>query len=221
MATHNALVMASLVVLGAGCDSADKPKAAAPSAAEDRAAGEIVIDPVKVKSKKRSGIEPAQLDLDATATLIRGNRVKSGKELEAALNGEQLSRVDVDHDGKRDRLWVVEVVAGDHRIFDIRAVPSSQASAKPHEVAEVVATIELVPDGDLVEVTVEYDDIVIIDEPPVITFETPIVADTFWHWALVIDRPIFVGVAYVVIEERVRQGKYKHKKHKKHKKRRK
>jgi hypothetical protein len=217
------IVMASLVVLfTTACESANDKTPPSASAAEGRAAGEIVIDTNEVKGKTKAkrggGIDPAQLDIEATAALVRRNRVKNGKELEAALNEEQLGRVDVDGDGKRDRLWVVEVVDGEQRTFEVRAVPSSKKSARPQDVAVVVETIEVVPEGDLVEVTVEYGDVVVVDEPPVITFEMPLVADTFCHWVVVIDRPIFIGVAYVIIEERVHHGKYKHKKHKKHRK---
>jgi len=163
-------------------------------------------------------VKREQVDLEGTAALIRDGRVEDGKQLEVEINANQRNRVDVDGDGRRDRLQVVEHRDGDTRRFDVRAIPSSKRKAKPDEVAVVVETIDVARRGDTAHVTARYSDVVIVDDPVVIAFDVPVVVDTFGYWVLVVDRPVFVGVPYVVIDTYDVHMKGKHKKFKKQKK---
>jgi hypothetical protein len=177
--------------------------------AEDVAV-EVVGGPA---SEGAAGTVPSSdFDLQATAALVRDGRVKDGAALELAVNGTR-HHVDVDHDGKRDRLQVVEARDGDERTFTIRAIPTSKRRSDPDDVAVPIATIEVVAAGSVAHVTVAYAPIVVIASPVVITFDAPVAIDTFCYWVLVVDRPIFIGVAYVIIEDHVEH--HKHKKHKK------
>jgi hypothetical protein len=177
------LLIAALV---AGCESASDE--AAPAAEGVRASAAV------------AEVAPP-LDLEATAALIRDHRVKDASELEVQLNGSG-HQVDVDRDGKRDRLQVVEIREDDTRRFEVRALPGKQRATVP------IATIELVRVDDTAEVTLRY-----ADAPILITFELPLVVDTFCYWVFVVERPVFVGVGYVIVYDRPT-----HKKYKKHKK---
>jgi hypothetical protein len=169
---------------------------------------------VRVETESKRTIAAADFDLQGTASLVRDGDVKDGKTLEAAVNRNPRNRVDVDGDGKRDRLQVVEARDGDTRRFDVRAIPSSKSRQKPDSVAKPVAIVEVEPRGPRAHVTVEYAPIVVVETPVVIELDLDIVVGSFCHWVLVIDRPIFVGVAHVVMHEHHKHKKHKHKKYK-------
>lgn len=157
----------------------------------------------------------ADFDLAGAADLIRDERVKDGASFERAINAKGKNRVDVDGDGKRDRLQVVERRDANARELEIRALPSGRRDTEPDTVAVPIASVSIIPVGEIARVSARYADVVVIEEPPVIAFNAPIITGTFCHWVLVIERPIFVGATYVVVHH------YKHRKHKKHRKHRK
>ncbi len=201
------VVIAIAALALAACESeGDMPATAAAGA----------VPPAKVSVEvPKTAVRPEHFDLAGTADLVRDNRVKNGAELEVQLNKNTRNRVDVDADGKRDRLQVVEVRTGAARTLEVRAVPSSQRGAAAAQAAVPVAVVELAPAGDRAHVTVGYADVVVVDEPVVVTFDAPIVVGGFCHWVLVVERPIFIGVAVVVVPARSEHSK--HKKHKQHK----
>jgi hypothetical protein len=195
----------TLVAALAACESAP-PTSAAEAQAEAPAAS----------APPRSAAGPAaRIDLDATGASIRDGKVKNAKELETAINRQPGNRVDVDGDGRPDQLQVVEDPRAKRRRFHVRALPSSKKQSKPDEVAVPVASMELEPLAEQARVTLRH----VGDEVGVVAFEAPIVVDTFCHWVLVVERPIFIGAAYVVVHEVVHRAHHKHKKfkHGKHK----
>jgi len=156
-------------------------------------------------------VEAAAFDLEGSAALIRDNRVQNGKELEQALNRSPQNRIDLDKDGRRDQLQVVEERSGDRRTFQVRVIPSSARRRPAQEVAVPVAIIEVAPQGGIAKVTVRYAPGVLGTDLHVIRFDVTIVVGTFCHWVLVVERPVFIGVAYVVVHEHYKQ---KHRKYK-------
>lgn len=196
---RHSLIALTFVLIVTGCESG-----ASSSSAEG--AGDPAVAPAPAAT--------ARIDLDAAGASIKGGKVKNASELEASLNRQPGQRVDVDADGKPDQLQVVEDPQAKRRRFRVRALPSSKKSASPDAVAVPVATIDVEPVGSEARVTLRP----INDDVAVVTFQAPVVVGTFCHWVLVVERPVFVGAAYVVVHEvHVEHAKFKHKKHK-HKK---
>jgi hypothetical protein len=184
------------------CESKRKPPDARASA-------------LKVGEQK---IPAAELDLEGSAAAIREGRVKDGAELERELNRPERSRIDVDHDGKRDPLQVVEHREGDRRVLDVRAIPSSRSKQRPAEVAVPVATILVEPTDGQARVSLRYAETVLVANPVPIVFLTALDPGSFGYWVLLVDRPIFVGSYDVdVVVVRPAPVHVKFKKHKKHK----
>jgi len=148
-------------------------------------------------------VTSGDLDLPGTAALVRDGRVQNTEELQRALNGPTAHRIDIDRDGQRDRLQVVERRDGKRRILDIRAVPSSLRGRRAVQAATPIASFEFDPEGIEARVTARYADIV-VDRPTPITFVTPLVVGTFAYWLILVDHPVVVEVEHV---------HYKHKKH--------
>lgn len=204
---RTSILLASFAMfLGAGCESEWRPtKRGAP--------GRVHVEVPDLDD----AVHDDHFDLQGTAALVRDGRVKDGKGLESEVNRNARNRVDIDGDGKRDRLQVVEARDGDRRRFDIRAVPSSKPRNTAAELAKPVAIVEVTPRDARAHVRVAYAPIVIVDSPVVIDFDVDIAVGSFCHWVLVVERPIFVGVAYVVIHRSHHHYKHKKHKHKKHK----
>jgi hypothetical protein len=204
------MMIAAAVVMVGGCETSDD---------EVARSARVPIGPGR--PNVGATVPAEQLDLRGTAALIENGDVKDGTQLETRINRDTDNRVDVDRDGKRDRLQVVERPApGDGRTFEVRAIPSSRAKADADEVGVAVARIEVERAPEVAHVTVAYTDAVVVIDPVVIRFDAPIVVGSFCHWVLVVDRPLFIGIAYVVVVE-PRHVDFKHKKHKhkhKHKK---
>jgi hypothetical protein len=205
------LVMSALTA----CES--DPHGAAPQTSAGKKPIEVQVE--GTPTVKGSGaVKQRDFDLEGTAALVRDSRVKDGKGLEAAINKNPKNRVDVDRDGKKDRLQVVEVRDENERTLEIRAIPSSKGRRAKKDDGVDIAEIEFVTVGEKARVTAEYAPIVVVESPVHIVFESPLVVESFCYWVLVIDRPIFIGVPYVIVEVHETHGKHKHKKHKKHKK---
>lgn len=156
--------------------------------------GSVRVETGVVSRPFHAPVTQDQLDLQGTADLIRHGRVRDGKMLEATVNWNRQNRVDLDRDGKRDRIQVVEVRQGNTRLFELRAVPSSAPKREAPEAATVVAIVDFRRDDAVATVSVRYADVVVVLRPVVITFELAIVPGTFCYWVF-LDRPIFIGVA--------------------------
>ena len=169
--------------------------------------------------KAGEGLPAADFDLEGSAALIRDGKVKNGAELERQLNRAERSRVDLDRDGKRDPIQVVEKRDGKRRTLEVRAIPSSKRKERADAVAVPVAVILIEPDEGQAKVTVRHAETVFIENPRPIVFVTPVAVGSFCYWLLVLDRPVFVGTYYIDVHV-IRYEHVKYKKHKKHKKHR-
>jgi hypothetical protein len=135
----------------------------------------------------KAPITAADVDLQGTVNFVKDARAKNAAELEGKLNGPDGPRVDIDHDGKRDTLRVVEKKAGKKRTLEIRAIPSAQPTIDPL----IVAYVDLQPDADGkdVDVVARWAEIV-VDPPPPITVVVLPVEGTFVYAIIVIDAPV-------------------------------
>lgn len=84
----------------------------------------------------------SRIDLEAVVARVSSGEVSSAAELEAELDADAVARVDLDADGKRDELRIVERRVDKGAVFEIRAVPSSKVDVEV-EAAPVVAQVEL------------------------------------------------------------------------------
>lgn len=189
--THRVMMFALLLAIAA-CD--DEP----------------VSGGVAAGATGEAQIKAADFDLAASAALIRDGKVKDGESFQKAINRPERTRIDLDKDGKRDHLQVIEHRDGPKRTLEVRAIPSSKRKQEPDKVAVPVAMLEFEPAGSDARVSARYVDSVIGAGGMTITFVVPVVVGTFCHWVLIIERPIFVGVVVVVHVHH--KHKHKHKK---------
>lgn len=188
--------------------------------------------PAKVEANAdiKATIKPEALDLESINFLVKKGKVKNAAELEKKINNpkEKLNTVDVDGDGKIDKIQVVEVQKpNDVKVFELHVIPSKTKS-KDDEV--IVAYINFVPDPatQKLVVTATYAPIVIGYETIVYDYYVPIevkggaivVVDNspFYGWLFTVSRPAFVGVFVytapappVIIIEHGWHHKHKHK----------
>jgi hypothetical protein len=152
-------------------------------------------------------IAAANFDLPSTAALVRDGRVRDAADLQRRLNRGNAPYIDLDRDGRRDPLRVIERREGRRRTLEIRAVPSSVRGASA-DVGTPIAYLDFVPEDNRVEVVARYADIV-VDRPAPITFVITPVPGTIAYWLVVVDRPLYV--APVIFE--VEHTHFKHHKH--------
>lgn len=133
----------------------------------------------------KAPIRAADVDLQGTVNFVKGARAKNAVELETKLNGSDGPRIDIDHDGNRDAIRVVEHKTGKKRTLEIRAIPSSEPAVAPI----VVGYVDLQPDGNKVDIVARYAEI-IVDPPPAITVVVVPVPETFVYTLVVIDAPV-------------------------------
>ena len=161
---------------------------------------------VKLSADTKATIKPEALDLESINFLVKKGKVKNAAELEKKLNNpkEKLNTIDVDGDGKIDKLQVVEVQKPNNvKVFELHIIPS-KSKKKDDEV--VVAYINFVPDvaTQKLVVTATYAPIVIGYDTIVYDYHVPIevkggtivVVDNspFYGWLFTVSRPAFVGV---------------------------
>jgi uncharacterized cupredoxin-like copper-binding protein len=165
-------------------------------------------------------LKPEVLDLESVNYLVKKGKVKDAAQLEKQINNpkEKMHKIDLDGDGKLDKIQIVEVKKpNDEIVFELHVIPSK----KGKEAEVVVAYIDFVPDkasGQMVvkatyaPVVVGYDTIVYDYTVPIVVQNNVIVVQdgpAFFGWLYMV-RPAYVGV--VIIDAPVI---YKHKgKHK-------
>ncbi|HEY8377016.1 MAG TPA: hypothetical protein VIK91_11030 [Nannocystis sp.] len=160
---------------------------------------------VEVKAEVKAEISPENLDLEGITYLIKKGKVKNADELEKKINSpkEKINNIDIDGDGKVDKIQIVEVKKDDGTIiFELHAIPSK---SKDKDAYVVVAYISFVPDKttNVLVVKATYAPVVVGHETIVYDYTTPIVVknDTivvsggvaFYGW-LYKPRPAYVGV---------------------------
>jgi len=209
----------SLSLLGGGCDAAIVAQAndasAAPNvqaeAAVDANAVVVIADEkappvVKVDAAVDVQVKPETLDLESISFLVKKSKVKDAAELEKKINNpkEQLNNVDIDGDGKVDKIVIVEVKQDDGVIvFELRAIPSK---SRNKDAAVVTAYVNFTPDktSNVLVVKATYAPVVIGYETIVYDYTAPIVVKNdvivvvsgggFYGWLYAVHRPAFYGV---------------------------
>ena len=144
------LPLLSFALLVGGCDAAIQARQAQEAEAQANVAIEAktegvaeVKTPVKVEAKAdvevvakvdvEATIKPEALDLESITFLVKKGKVKDAKALEKKINTpkEKLSNIDIDGDGKIDKIVIVEVKKDDGTIiFELHAVPSKSPHAR-------------------------------------------------------------------------------------------
>lgn len=243
----------SLFLALAGCDAAivANQRAAAEAEAEaeadvavkTEAGGQVVaadddVEPgearVAANVEVKAELKADDLDLESVTYLIKKGKVKDADALEKKINNpkEQLNNLDVDGDGKVDKIQIVEVKDGDTIIFELHAIPSG---SKDKDAFVVVAYVNFTTDKttNVLIVKATYAPVVIGYETIVYDYTAPIVIKNetvvvvggggFYGW-LYAPRPAYVGVVVwdapsVVIHHDGcwPPGHCKHHKHKKYK----
>lgn len=161
----------------------------------------------EAKADVKVTVEPAAFDLESVSFLVKKGKVKDAKQLEAQINNpkEKINNVDIDSDGKVDKIQVVEIrnEADASIIFELRAIPSG---TKDKDAAVVIATINFVPDKVTKKLVVKcvYSPIVVGYDTIVFEYFVPIevkndvvvVVDSspFYGWAFTVSRPVYYGV---------------------------
>jgi hypothetical protein len=220
-ATKKLPILLSLgAVLTLGCDAAIVASAqgnAAPEAQADVLVevkdGEVaeVKAPkgdaaVKVDVEVKAEFKTEALDLESITFLVKKGKIKDAKALEKKINTpkEKLNDLDIDGDGKIDKIVIVEVKKDDGTIiFELHAVPSK---TKKKEDAIVVAYVNFVPDkttnvlvvkATYAPVFISYDTIVYDYTVPIVVKGDTIVVTGgvgFYGWLFTVHRPAYYGV---------------------------
>src|SRR5205085_1944010 len=116
----------------------------------------------------------------------------------------KINNVDIDGDGKVDKIQVVEIRGeGGVIVFELRAIPSK---SKDKDAAVLIATIDFTPDkvsqklvvkAVYAPIVIGYDTIVYDYVVPIeVKGETIVVVDSspFYGWMFTVSRPVYVGV---------------------------
>lgn len=218
------LPLLSFALLVGGCDAAIQARQAQEAEAQANVVVETKTEGVaelKAPAKAKADVEvvakvdvdveatikPEALDLESITFLVKKGKVKDAKQLEAQINNpkEKINNVDIDGDGKVDKIQVVEIrnEADGSIIFELRAIPSS---TKDKDAAVVIATLNFVPDKVTKKMVVKcvYSPIVVGYDTIVFEYFVPIevnndvivVVDSspFYGWAFTVSRPVYYGV---------------------------
>lgn len=212
----------SLLAALSGCDAAiiANQRAAAEAEAEAdvavkaEAGGEAVVAAEAKADKGDAKVEanvdvkvelkPDALDLETVTYLIKKGKVKDADALEKKINNpkEKLHSIDIDGDGKIDKIQIVEVKQGDVIVFELHAIPSK---TKDKDAFVIVGYINFTADKttNVLIVKATYAPIFIGYDTIVYDYTTPIVVKNdvvvvtggvgFYGW-LYKPRPVYVGV---------------------------
>lgn len=213
----------SLLVALAGCDAAivANQRAAAEAEAEAdvavkaEAGGEAIAaveakpaeagdTKVEAKVDVKVELKPDDLDLETITYLVKKGKVKDADALEKKINNpkEKIHSIDVDGDGKVDKIQIVEVKQGDTIIFELHAIPSS---TKDKDAFVIVGYINFTADKttNVLIVKATYAPVFVGYETIVYDYTAPIVVKNdvvvvtggvgFYGW-LYAPRPAYVGV---------------------------
>jgi len=156
------------------------------------------------------------VDLQAVVDVVASGEVESAAELETKLEADAIAHVDLDVDGKRDELRIVEKRVDTKTVFEIRAVPSSKAEIDI-ELAPPVATLEFEARADAgvavarasysasfaasahldASATVEHTFTgVSVEASGRMAVEAS--ANVFVGWAFRVGRPVYIAEVFVV-----------------------
>jgi len=160
----------------------------------------------KVQASTEATIKPEALDLESITFLVKKSKVKDAAALEKKINTpkEKLNNVDIDGDGKVDKIVIVETKQDDGVIvFELQAIPSK---TKDKDAAVVVAYVHFTPDktSNVLIVKATYAPVIIGYDTIVYDYTVPIVfkydviivsgGGGFYGWLYTVNRPAFYGV---------------------------
>lgn len=213
--------------------AAGKAESEAVAVAADAEVAEVAENagaPAKIEVGMAATIKPEVLDLESINFMVKKGKVKDAAELEKKINNpkEKLNTIDVDGDGKIDKIQVVEVQKPNNvKVFELHVIPSKTKS-KADEV--IVAYIHFEPDVETKKLVVKatyapivigYETIIYVHDVPIVVEGEKIVvveATPFYGWLFTASRPAFVGVYVytvpappVIIIEHHWDHKHKHK----------
>lgn len=204
--------------------------AAGADASENTANAAEAKPMLAAKVDVKATVQPAAFDLESVSFLVKKGKVKDASALEKQINDpkEKINNVDIDGDGKVDKIQVLEV-RGESGVvvFELRAIPSS---TKDKDAAVVIATIDFTTDKTSTQLVVKavYAPVVIGYETIVYDYvvpievkgETVVVVDSspFYGWLFTVSRPVYVGVyvyevappPVIIFETKHWKGKGKH-----------
>ena len=214
------LALSWFTLAAAACDSAQVQELEAKAAIQAQADVAVAAEPegvaavktpapaaeLKAEVKVEATIKPETLDLESITYLVKKGKIKDAKALEAKINSkkEKLNTVDIDGDGKVDKIVIVEVKKDDGTIiFELHAVPSK---SQKKEEAVVIAYVEFAPDKatSVLIVKATYAPIVIGHDTIVYDYTVSIVVKNdvivveggvgFYGWLYAVHRPVYTGV---------------------------
>jgi hypothetical protein len=212
----------SLLAALAGCDAAiiANQRAAAQAEAEAdvavkaEAGGEAVVgvEPaadkgdakVEAKVDVKVELKPDALDLETVTYLIKKGKVKDADALEKKINNpkEKLHNIDIDGDGKIDKIQIVEVKQGDVIVFELHAIPSKSKDKDAFVIVGYInftadkTTNVLIVKATYAPIFIGYDTIVYDYTAPIVVKNDVVVVTGgvgFYGW-LYAPRPAYVGV---------------------------
>jgi hypothetical protein len=198
-------------VIVAQADDAPVPASAQAGASADAEVAVVVAEEktppaVAVKANVDVQVKPEALDLESITYLVKKSKVKDAAALEKKINNpkEKLNNVDIDGDGKVDKIVIVEVKQDDGIIvFELHAIPSK---SKDKDAAVVIAYVNFTPDKttNVLVVKATYAPVVIGYDTIVYDYTVPIVVKNdvvvvsggggFYGWLYAVHRPAFYGV---------------------------
>jgi len=212
----------SLLAALAGCDAAiiANQRAAAEAEAEAdvavkaEAGGEAVVGIEPAADKGDAKVEanvdvkvelkPDALDLETVTYLIKKGKVKDADALEKKINNpkEKLHNIDIDGDGKIDKIQIVEVKQGDVIVFELHAIPSKSKDKDAFVIVGYInftadkTTNVLIVKATYAPIFIGYDTIVYDYTAPIVVKNDVVVVTGgvgFYGW-LYAPRPAYVGV---------------------------
>ena len=205
-AQQDAEAQAAVAAVAAAKPAPDGPTVIAKADADTKADTNVEAS-AAIKADIKTTLEPAAFDLESVSFLVKKGKVKDAKQLEAQINDpkEKINNVDIDGDGKVDKIQVVEIrnEADGSIIFELRAIPSS---TKDKDAAVVIANLNFVPDKVTKKMVVKcvYTPIVVGHDTIIYEYDVPIevkndvvvVVDSspFYGWAFTVSRPAYHGV---------------------------
>lgn len=128
----------SLVMLF-GCDAKVETVAETPAPSKD------ALPASALAPEQSAYIALGRVDLQAVVDGVADGSIKSAAELETKLSSETVANVDLDADGERDELRIVEKRADKGTVFEIHALPSAKVKAAAKAKADANIDIELAP----------------------------------------------------------------------------
>lgn len=202
---------AFLLLSSAACDDEGKSEAAASGEEGAEAKAEAEAEGEAAVSGDAKLVAKADFDLESVSYMVRKGKVKDAKALEKQINSkkEGVNKIDIDGDGKIDKIAVVEVRKDGKTTFELKVLPSSKAKQKKDpDVYVTIAFIELEPveDKGQIKVEVYYADVIDHSEEDFYTFEfeakfsedTVVVEDAVFISWVYTSRPVYVSSLYYV-----------------------